>query len=122
MKVGVIGAGRVGSACAFASVMRGVAREVVLVDRTRARAKAVATDIGYRAPVASRTRIRHRAYADVAGAGVVLITSGVNEKSGGATDRSDPEGRLKLLDKNADIYRDVVPKILAAAPDGAPLG
>ena len=43
MKVGVIGAGKVGSACAFALVMRGVAREVVLVDRTRARAKAVAT-------------------------------------------------------------------------------
>ena len=117
MKLGIVGAGRVGSACAFASVMRGVAREVVLVDRTRARAKAVATDIGYGAPVSSRTRIRDGDYADVAGAGVVLITSGVNEKSGGATDRSDPEGRLKLLDKNADIYRDLVPKILAAAPE-----
>jgi L-lactate dehydrogenase len=47
----------------------------------------------------------------------VLITSGVNEKKGGATDRGDKEGRLKLLDKNADIYRDIVPKIFAAAPD-----
>ncbi len=45
MKLGIVGAGRVGSACAFAAAMRGVAREVVLVDRTRARAKAVATDI-----------------------------------------------------------------------------
>jgi L-lactate dehydrogenase len=117
MKVGVIGAGRVGSACAFALVIRGVAREVVLVDRTRARAKAVATDIRYGAPLSGRTGIRDGDYADLAGAGVVMITSGVNEKSGGATDRTDPEGRLRLLDKNADIYRRMVPEIVAAAPE-----
>jgi len=43
MKVGIIGAGAVGSACALALVMRGAAREIVLVDRTRERATAVAT-------------------------------------------------------------------------------
>jgi L-lactate dehydrogenase len=48
---------------------------------------------------------------------VVLITSGVNEKTGGATDRSDPQGRLRLLDKNAAIYRDIVPQIVRAAPN-----
>jgi L-lactate dehydrogenase len=117
MKIAIIGAGRVGSACAFALVIRGVAREVVLVDRTRARAKAVATDIRYGAPLSRLTELRDGDYADVAGAGVVMITSGVNEKSGGATDRNDPEGRLRLLDKNAAIYRDVVAKVVAAAPD-----
>src|SRR6266478_5468374 len=116
MKVGVIGAGRVGSACAFALVMRGVAREVVLVDRTRARAKAVATDIRYGA-LSESTEIRDGDYADLAGVGVVMITSGVNEKSGGATDRNDPEGRLRLLDKNAELYRELLPRILAAAPE-----
>jgi hypothetical protein len=45
----------------------------------------------------------------LADAGVVLI---VNEKKGGATDRSDPQGRLRLLEKNAAIYRDVVPQSL----------
>ena len=53
MKLGVVGAGRVGAACAFAAVMRGVAREVVLVDRTRERARAVATDMRYGAPLSS---------------------------------------------------------------------
>ena len=37
--------------------------------------------------------------------------------NGGATDRGDPEGRLKLLDKNAEIYRDIVPRIARAAPE-----
>ena len=117
MKVGVVGAGRVGSACAFALVMRGSARTVVLVDRTRARAKAVATDIRYGAPLSRRTDIRDGDYADLAGADVVMITSGVNEKSGGATDRNDPEGRLRLIDENAEIYRELVPKVVAAAPE-----
>ena len=54
--------------------------------------------------------------ADLAGAEVVLITSGVNEKTGGATDRNDPQGRIKLLDQNAEIYRDIIPKIVMAAP------
>jgi len=117
MKVGIVGAGRVGAACAFAVVLRGVAREVVLVDRTRARAKAVAADIRYGAPLSRLTDIRDGDYPDLAGAGVVMITSGMNEKSGGATDRKDPEGRLRLLDKNAAIYRDIVPKIVLSAPE-----
>ena len=42
--------------------------------------------------------------------------SGVNEKPGGATDRNDPQGRLRLLEKNAAIYRDIIPQIVRAAP------
>jgi L-lactate dehydrogenase len=97
--------------------MRGVAREVVLVDRTRARAKAVAADIRYGAPLSESTDIRDGDYADLAGVAVAMITSGMNEKSGGATDRNDPEGRLRLLEKNADLYRELLPRILAAAPE-----
>jgi L-lactate dehydrogenase len=32
-----------------------------------------------------------------------MVTVSVNEKTGGATDRSDPLGRLRLLDKNAEV-------------------
>ena len=39
MKIGVIGAGAVGSACLLSSVLRGVAREIVVVNRERKRAK-----------------------------------------------------------------------------------
>jgi L-lactate dehydrogenase len=45
-----------------------------------------------------------------------MITAGINEKAGGAIDRSDPKGRLRLLDTNAEIYRDIVPQIVRAAP------
>lgn len=117
MKVGVVGAGAVGSACVFALVMRGAAREIVLVDRTPARARGVVTDLRYGAVLSPRTELRDGDYGDLAGAALVMVTAGVNEKKGGATDRSDREGRLRLLGSNAQIYRELVPRIVAAAPE-----
>jgi L-lactate dehydrogenase len=117
MKVGIVGAGAVGAACAMATVMRGFASELVLVNRGRDRAKGMATDMGYGAPLSSTTTLTDGDYSDLAGAALVMITVGVNEKTGGATDRNDPLGRLRLLDKNAEVYRQVVPLVNAAARD-----
>lgn len=119
MKVGVIGAGGVGAACLMALVLRGSAREIVVVDRTAKRAKAVATDIRYGVPLGPRIDVAEGDYSALADADCIMITAGVNEKGGGATDRSDPEGRLKLLDQNAEAYRDIIPRVVRAAPDAA---
>src|SRR5207245_933381 len=100
MKIGIVGAGRVGCACALAAVVRGSARDIVIVDRTRKRAKAVATDLLYGSPLCPKTTIVDGDYDDLAEAELVMITAGINEKDGGATDRSDPRGRLRLLEKN----------------------
>ena len=116
MKLGIIGTGNVGNAIALAAVARGSAREIVLVNRTRKVAEAVATDLRYGITLGPRIDISDGDYDALNGAGVILITSGVNEKTGGATDRSDAQGRLRLLEKNAAIYRDMVPKIVSAAP------
>jgi L-lactate dehydrogenase len=117
MKIGIIGAGAVGAACAFATLTRGFASEVILVNRNRDRAKGMATDMGYGAPLSSVTKVKDGDYSDLAGAALVMITVGVNEKAGGATDRGDPQGRLRLLDQNVAVYRDVVPRVVAAVPD-----
>jgi L-lactate dehydrogenase len=117
MKIGIVGVGAVGCAIALAAVTRGSAREIVLVNRTRKTAEAVATDLRYGTPLGPKVDIVDGDYDALAGAGVVLITSGVNEKTGGATDRSDPRGRLRLLAKNAAIYREIVPQIVRAAPE-----
>src|SRR5262245_21196737 len=117
MKIGIVGVGNVGCACAMAAVTRGSAREIVLVNRTRKTAEAVATDMRYGTPLGPKVDIVDGDYDALKGARVVLITSGINEKAGGATDRSDPQGRLKLLGKNAEIYRDIVPRIVKTEPD-----
>ncbi len=58
MKVGIIGAGAVGSACLLSLVMRGCAREVVLVNRERKRAQGVVTDVQYGAVLSSPIEVR----------------------------------------------------------------
>src|SRR6516165_9790427 len=79
-------------AIALAAATRGSAREIVLVNRTRKVAEAVSTDLRYGIPLGPRIDISDGDYDALNGAGVLLITSGVNEKTGGATDRSDPQG------------------------------
>ena len=116
MKVGIIGAGGVGSACLLSLVMRGVACQVVVLDKNPERAKGVVADLQYGATLSPAVELRAGSYADLADAVLIIITAGINEKAGGATDRSDPAGRLKLLDTNASVYRDIVPQIVAVAP------
>ena len=75
------------------------------------------TDVQYGAVLSPPITVRAGDYSDLAGSSVVMITAGVNEKSGGATDRSDPVGRLRLLEANAAIFQDIVPQIHGFAPD-----
>src|SRR6266852_4394372 len=116
MKVGIVGAGGVGSACLLSLVMRGTACQVVVLDKNQERAKGVVADLQYGATLSPAVELRAGGYPDLADALLVIITAGINKKTGGATDRNDPAGRLKLLDTNAEVYRDIVPKIIAIAP------
>ena len=117
MKVGIVGAGAVGTACMFAMALRGSAREIVLVNRNYERARGAVADLQYGAILAPAVSLRPGHYDDLRGAAIVMITAGANEKKGGATDRNDPAGRLRLLAANANVYKDIVPRIVAAAPD-----
>jgi L-lactate dehydrogenase len=53
--------------------------------------------------------IRTGDYADLAGSRVVIIAAGVSQRPG--------ETRLELLQRNAAVFAEVVPSILAAAPE-----
>src|SRR5437764_13443 len=117
MKIGIIGAGAVGSACLTAAVQRRVAREIIMVNRNRKKARGLVTDVQYGAVLSPGIELRDGDYADLQGTSLVMITAGANEKTGGATDRNDPAGRLRLLDNNVQAYKDIVPRLHAAAPD-----
>jgi L-lactate dehydrogenase len=117
MKIGIIGAGAVGSACLTAIILRRSAREVVMVNRDRKKARGLVTDVQYGAVLSPATEVRDGDYSDLEGASLVMITAGMNEKGGGATDRNDPAGRLRLLDANVEVYKEIVPRLHAAAPE-----
>lgn len=116
MKIAIIGAGAVGSACLTAVVARRCAHEVVVLNRDRNKARGLVTDIQYGAVLSPGIVIQDGDYDDLESTAVVMITAGVNEKTGGGTDRSDPAGRLRLLDTNVHVYKDIVPRLHAAVP------
>lgn len=107
MKVGIIGSGLVGSTAAYALVMRGVGREIVLVDRNEARAAAEADDIRHAVPFAHPLEVRAGGYADLAGCRAVVLCAGVGQKPG--------ETRLQLLRRNEAVFREIVPVVLEHA-------
>lgn len=60
-------------------------------------------------PFVSATLVRAGKYDDFVGTGVVIISAGVSQKPG--------ETRLELLGRNAEVFRQVVDQVLAAAPN-----
>ncbi len=109
MKVGIVGSGFVGATAGYALVMQGVGREIVLVDRNTARAAAEADDIRHAVPFAHPLDIRAGGYEELAGCRVVVLCAGVGQKPG--------ETRPQLLRRNAQIFGEVVPAVLARAPE-----
>lgn len=108
MNTGVVGSGLVGATAAYALVMRGVGRRVVLVDQNRARAESEADDILHAVPFAHPLEIMAGDYADLAGCKVVIVSAGVGQKPG--------ETRPQLLGRNAQVFKQVIPSILQDAP------
>jgi L-lactate dehydrogenase len=109
MKIGIVGTGMVGATAAYALVMRGVGREIILIDKNEKRANAEADDIFHAVPFAHSVRVRAGDYADLKDSRVVILTAGVSMRPG--------ENRLQLLGRNAAIFADVVPKVFESAPD-----
>ena len=109
MKVGIIGAGSVGAATAFALIMKGVARKVVLIDSNQKKAEAEAEDIAHAAPFAYANKIKAGTYEDLKGCEIVIVTAGANQKPG--------ETRIDLLGRNVKIFESIIPQIAKAAPD-----
>jgi len=108
VKIGIVGSGLVGSTAAYSLVMQGVGREVVLVDKHGERAQAEAADILHAVPFAHPLVVRAGDYEDLAESRVVILAAGVGQRPG--------ESRLALLGRNADVFGDTVPRILAHAP------
>lgn len=117
MKIGVVGVGRVGGAAALNMALRDSCRETVLIDAHHQLAVSQALDISQTSALVSGTKVRAGDYEDLVGAALIVLAPGINEKTGGADKPEDKEGRLRLLETNDPIFRDVVPKVIAAAPD-----
>lgn len=102
-RVVVVGTGNVGATFAYALLLSGLAAEIVLIDANCARAEGEAMDLNHAVPFAHPTRVWAGDYSDCAGASVIVLAAGAGQKPG--------ETRLDLVQKNAAIWRDIIPRI-----------
>lgn len=108
-RLAVIGAGAVGSSLAYAALIRGSAREVALYDIDGARAQAEVLDLAHGTPFTGSSRITGGDDLDVVeGANMVVITAGAKQHPG--------QSRLDLAATNVGILRDLMPELVARAP------
>lgn len=108
-KVAIVGCGNVGSTFAFALMISGLAREIVLIDRNEERAKGECMDLNHGASFVHPVNISSAGYEGCEGADIVVLTAGAKQKPG--------EKRLDLAQTNAGIFKDIVPRITKYAKD-----
>lgn len=108
--VGIVGAGNVGVAAAYALFTRSIASEIILVDKNERRAEGEAMDLMHGQALAGSVMVRASGYADLAHAQVIVI-------SAGASQTSRDETRLDLLGRNAAIFRSIIGELDRHAPE-----
>jgi L-lactate dehydrogenase len=105
-----VGLGNVGATYAYAALLNRLSAEIVLIDGRRDKAEGEAMDLNHAVPFAHATRIWAGDFPDCAGAAITVITAGANQKPG--------QTRLDIASTNAEIWRQIIPRIVEHNPQG----
>jgi L-lactate dehydrogenase len=109
MKVSIIGGGGlVGSSAAFALQCGGLAREIALLDVNEELAVGQALDLQHGAPSIADQVIKGGGYEHIADSDVICITAGLRRKP--------DESRLDLINRNTDLFVQILRDVKAAGP------
>lgn len=110
MRVAIVGAGSVGATLAYACLLRGVGGELVLYDVDAAKVEAQVLDLRHGLGFVPAATVGGS--ADIAvcrDADVIVLTAGAKQQPG--------QTRLDLAASNAELFRDLVPQLVAVAPE-----
>ena len=102
-KCAIIGAGGVGSTTAFTLVQSGLFNEIVIIDVNKNKSEGEALDIAHGIQFTNPVNIYSGDYKDLADAYLVIVTAGANQMPG--------ETRIDLINKNASIFKKIIPSI-----------
>ncbi|WP_138493095.1 L-lactate dehydrogenase [Paenibacillus pinistramenti] len=110
-RVAIVGAGMVGSACAYSMINQSICDEIMIIDRTYDKAVAQALDLSHCMEFAStRTKVSAGTLEECGDMDVVILTAGRNPQG--------MESRLELLEESKKITGDIVNRIMAGGFDG----
>ncbi len=102
MKIGIIGAGRVGVTSAFAIATSKVAEEILLIDVNKELAEGEAEDISQGIGI-TKTQAKASDYPELADKELIIITAGLRRKP--------EESRLDLIKKNLLLLEEIIGNI-----------
>lgn len=113
MKVTIVGAGNVGTACTYILAQKNIVKEIVLLDNKKNIAKGKALDISQSSYIGKHytkiTGINDDEYYKTNSSEIVIITSGITRKEG--------MSRNDILNYNIEIVKDVSKKLYEYSPD-----
>jgi len=108
-KLAIIGAGSVGATIAYASMIRSVAKTIVLYDTNPAKVSAEVLDLNHGLQFVPMATVEGSDDLEICrNADVIVITAGAKQKPG--------QTRMDLASANTAICRDLVPRLLSVAP------
>ncbi|MBX3421473.1 MAG: lactate/malate dehydrogenase family protein [Pirellulaceae bacterium] len=106
-KVSIIGGGGlVGSCAAFALQCGGIAHEIALLDVNQALAEGQALDLQHGSPSVADQVLVAGSYEHIPSSDVICITAGLRRKP--------DESRLDLINRNTDLFVDILRQVKAA--------
>ena len=109
MKVSIIGGGGlVGSCAAFALQCGGIVREIALLDVNQELAVGQALDLQHGSPSVADQTISGGGYEHIPSSDVICITAGLRRKP--------DESRLDLINRNTDLFVQILNDVKAAGP------
>lgn len=108
-KLVVIGAGYVGSTCAYTLMHSGIFSEIAIIDVNKDKAEGDALDMSHGAAFVKPVKVYSCDYSCCRDADMIIISAGANQKNG--------ETRIDLLKRNAVILKDIIDNIKANTDD-----
>ena len=107
-KVSIIGCGNVGMRYAYALIMQGLVRSLVITDLDKKRLEGEVMDLSHGAPYVSPIEIIAGDYSDIKDSDLVVITAGKKQKPG--------QSRIELVKDNVEVFRQIVTQVVKYAP------
>lgn len=113
-KIGIIGAGHVGSHGAFALIAQGLAEEIVLIDIDEKKAHAQALDLSDAVVyLPRRAKVYAGSYDDIRDADILIVAAGpLPDMAAGQTDRQ------QTLGATVAVLKDIIPRIARSGFSG----
>ncbi|HML49355.1 MAG TPA: L-lactate dehydrogenase [Clostridia bacterium] len=108
-KVAIVGAGQVGSTCAYTLLLSGLVSELVLIDLNEKRVRGEVLDLSHGTPLCPPAEIVAGQYPDCKDADIVILAAGVSQRPG--------ETRMDLVRRNAKVFESIVPQVVRYAPE-----